>query len=72
MNAPGVTELSRAKVARSLSIPLVDGLGEVRVERLEDGTVRFTDKAADLPPYTLEFSRDEWAAVVAVITEGMA
>lgn len=64
MNAPGVAPLSSAEPVQCVRLPLADGLGEVRIELLKDGTVRFTDHAGDLPPYTLEFSADDWRAVV--------
>jgi hypothetical protein len=69
MNAPGVAKLSSAQPQRSISIPLVDGLGEVGVERLADRTVRITDRAGDLPPYTLEFSGEDWKAIVAAMAD---
>jgi hypothetical protein len=64
VNAPGVSRPSSADPVQSIRLPLADGLGEVRIELLDDGTVRFTDRVADLPPYTLEFSADEWRSVV--------
>lgn len=63
MNAPGVSKLSPAQPLRGISIPLVDGLGEVRVERLEGGAVRITDSISNLAG-AIEFSRDEWRQIV--------
>jgi hypothetical protein len=64
MNASGVSRPSEALPLRGVSFPLRDGLGEVAIEHLEDGTVRFTDRVEGLPPYTLEFSREEWKWLV--------
>jgi hypothetical protein len=63
MKAPGVSKLSPAQPLRGLSIPLGDGLGEVRIERLEDGAVRITDSVSNLMG-ALEFSSEEWTQIV--------
>ena len=63
MNAPGVSKLSPAQPLRGVSIPLDDGLGEVRVERLEDGAVRIIDSVSNMVG-AIEFNREEWTQIV--------
>jgi hypothetical protein len=36
----------------------------VGLDPLDATTMRITDRAADLPPYTLEFTNQEWQSII--------